>query len=256
MKTYKWLVKWLLIVSTPFAAHADQLLVLSAAAVKTSVAQVPEVFAAGSEDRVRFQFGTSGAMRDTAIDGVPFEVVIVPPAVMTELAARDLVDVSTQQPLGVVRLGAAVAKGQSPIDLTDIAALKRALTQARSVGIADPARGATSGIYLSKLFANLGLGEEMKSKLKLYAEGQNAMEAVARHEIEIAMGQFSEASSVAGLEPLVPLPEGVQLKTIYVAAIGKHAPHPIAARRLLELLSSPSVQQSFMKNGFDEVAKP
>jgi molybdate transport system substrate-binding protein len=256
LKTFKWLATWLLIASTPFAVHADQLLVLSAAAVKTSVAQVPELFAGMGEDRVQFQFGTAGAMRDKAIQGEPFDVVIVPPAAMTELLARDLVDASSQQPLGTVRLGAAVAKGQPQIDLTDITSLKRALMQARSVGIADPARGATTGIYLSKLFVNLGLVDEMKSKLKVYAEGQNAMEAVASHEIEIAMGQFSEASSVEGLEPLVPLPEAAQLRTIYVAAISKHAPHPFAAKRLVDLLISPIVQYSFRKNGFDAGSKP
>jgi molybdate transport system substrate-binding protein len=124
------------------------------------------------------------------------------------------------------------------------------------VGIADPDRGATTGIYLSKLFANLGLVDEMKSKLKVYAEGQDAMEAVARHEVEIAMGQFSEASSVAALEPLVPLPEAAQLKTIYVAAMGQHAPHPLATQRLMDLLVSPTVQQSFRKNGFEAGSNP
>ena len=256
MKFFLWLTTGLLIAGTSFVAHADQLFVLSAAAVKTSVTKVPELFAGMGEDRVQFQFGTAGAMRDKAIQGDLFDVIIVPPVAMTELVKRNLVDASSQQPLGTVRLGAAVAQGHPPVDLSDITALKRALTEAQSVGIADPARGATTGIYLSKLFANLGLVDEMKSKLKVYAEGQDAMEAVARHEIEIAMGQFSEASSVAALEPLVPLPEAAQLKTIYVAAIGKQAPHPLAARSLMDLLVSPTVQQSFKKNGFESGSNP
>jgi molybdate transport system substrate-binding protein len=256
MKNFKWLATWIWVAGTTFAAHADQLLVLSAAAAKTSVAQVPELFASAGADRVQFQFGTAGAMRDKAMQGALFDVVIVPPAAMAELVARNLVDASSQQALGTVRLGAAVAKGGAPLDLADVAALKRVLIQAQSVGIADPARGATTGIYLSKLFASLGLADEIKSKLKVYPEGQNAMEAVAAHEIDLAMGQFSEASSVVGLEPLVPLPEAVQLKTIYVAAMGQQAPHPLAARRLLDLLISPAVQHAFRSNGFDVGTKP
>ncbi len=251
MKNSKWLATWLLAAACTLAAHAEPLQVLSAAAVKTSVAQVPELFAGAGDDRVQFQFGTAGAMRDKAIQGALFDVVIVPPAAMAELVARNLVDAASQQALGTVRLGAAVAKGGAPLDLADVAALQRMLTQAGSVGIADPARGATTGIYLSKLFARLGLADAMQSKLRVYPEGQNAMEAVAAHEIDVAMGQFSEASSVAGLEPLVPLPEAVQLKTVYVAAVGQHAPHPVAARRLLDLLASPPVQQAFRANGFD-----
>ncbi len=251
MKFFSCLTASLLIAGASCAVHADQLLVLSAAAVKTSVTKVPELFAGLGEDRVQFQFGTAGAMRDKAIQGDLFDVIIVPPVAMAELVKRNLVDASSQQPLGTVRLGAAVAQGHPPVDLSDLAALKRALVAAQSVGIADPARGATTGIYLAKLFANLGLVEEMKTKLKVYAEGQDAMEAVARHDIEIAMGQVSEASSVAALEPLVPLPEAAQLKTVYVAAIAQHAPHPMAARRLMDLLVSPTVQQSFKKNGFE-----
>jgi molybdate transport system substrate-binding protein len=256
MKNVTWLATWLLAAGAACAAHADPLVVLSAAAVKTSVAQVPELFASLSEDRVQFQFGTAGAMRDKAMQGEPFDVVIVPPAAMAELVTRNLVQVASQQALGTVRLGAAVAQGAAPVDLADVMALKRVLSQAKSVGIADPARGATTGLYLAKLFVQLGLADEMKPKLKVYPEGQNAMEAVAAHEVEMAMGQFSEASHVAGLEPLVPLPEAAQLKTTYVAAIGQQAPHPLAARRLLDLLASPPVQHSFSLNGFDVGTKP
>jgi len=256
MPKIKWLVTWLWAAGTIFAAHADPVWVLSAAAAKTSVTKVPALFAGISDSQVQFQFGTAGAMRDKAIQGELFDIVIVPTAAMNDLVTRQLVVASSLQPLGTVRLGAAVAKGATRLDLTDVTALKRALIQAKSMGIADPSRGATTGIYLSKLFANLGLAEEMKAKLKVYPEGQNAMEAVAAREIEIAMGQLSEATTVTGLEPLVPLPEAVQLKTVYVAAISQHAPHPLAARQLLDLLTGPQVQNLFRSNGFDVGTKP
>ena len=256
MKRLLCLAAWLLVAGASVAAYADQLVVLSAAAVKTSVATVPARFAGTGEDSVQFQFGTAGAIRDKAMQGEPFDLVIVPPAAMAELVKRGLVDGTSQQALGTVRLGAAIALGHAPIDLGDITALKRVLTEAKSVGIADPARGATTGIYLAKLFASLGLADDMKSKLKVYAEGQDAMEAVAHHDIEIAIGQISEASAVAALAPLVPLPEAAQLKTVYMAAMGQHAAHPVAARRLLDFLVSAPVQLLFRSNGFDSGSNP
>jgi molybdate transport system substrate-binding protein len=255
MKFPHWLGAAALSISVAMPALADELLVLSAAAVKTSVTPVPALFAGTGADTVQFQFGTAGAMRDKAIQGELFDIVIVPPAAMDELVKRNLVDPASRRPLGTVRLAAAVAAGTRPPELNDVAALRQALLQASSVGIADPARGATTGIYLSKLFVSLGLGEEMKTRLRVYPEGQNAMEAVAAHEIDMAMGQFSEASMVAGLAPRVALPEAAQLKTTYVAALGLHAPHPVAAQRLLDLLGSARVQQSFTANGFDVQAR-
>ena len=256
MTTAQWLAASALALCAGVPAHADQLTVLSAAAVKTSVAPVPALFSAQSEDRVQFQFGTAGAMRDRATQGERFDLIIVPPAAMAELVARNLVDAASQQPLGTVRLGAGVASGHAALDLRDLDALKRALVAAQSVGIADPAKGATTGIYLAKLFAQLGLSDDLKTKLQVYPDGQNAMEAAASHAVDIAIGQFSEASTVAGLEPLSALPEAAQLKTTYVAAIAQQAPHAALARRLLDLLVSKPVQRSFHANGFDTGAAP
>ena len=234
----------------PDSANAEDLAVLSAAAVKAPVELVPLLENARG-NQVRFTFGTAGAMRDRAVNGTPFDVIIVPPATMTELVKQNLVVESSTRPLGVVRLGAAVAKGASYPDMGNQAAIKAALLAAHSIGIADPAKGATTGIYLTKLFGTMGIAEEIKPKLKLYPDGQQAMEAVAKHEVAIAMGQISEAVKVAGLEPLMPLPDEIQLKSIYTAALATHTTHPTEAAQLIELMLGPETQASFKTNGFD-----
>lgn len=245
-----------LMVSAAWSAQADEVLVLSAAAVKTSIQGVPALLAAQGPDSAKLRFGTAGAMRDEAIGGAAFDIVVVPPPAMAELVKRGLVDPATQRLLGAVRLAAAVAAGRTMPDLSDVEAFKRSVLQANSIGIADPAKGATTGIYLAQLFDKLGLAEAMKTRLKVYPEGQVAMEAVAAQEIDMAMGQMSEGSTVPGLAPLALLPDAVQLRTVYVAGVAQKAPHPQAARKVLDLMLSPAVQQSFKRNGFDAVAQP
>ena len=237
-------------------AQAEEVLVLSAAAVKTSIQGVPALLAAQGPDSAQLRFGTAGAMRDEAIAGAAFDIVVVPPPAMAELVKRGLVDPATQRPLGAVRLAAGLAAGRPVPDLSDLEAFKRSLLQANSVGIADPAKGATTGIYLAGLFDKLGLAEAMKTRLRFYPEGQLAMEAAAAKEIDMAIGQMSEGSTVPGLSPLALLPDAVQLRTVYVAALAQRAPHPQTARKAMDLMLSPAVQQTFRRNGFDAVAQP
>lgn len=238
------------VVLATLPARAADLVVLSAAAVKTAVAAVPALLEREGGDHVRFVFGTAGAMRDAAVGGTAFDVVILPPAALGELVKQNLAVAGSETPLGTVLLGAASAADAAAPQVGSIESLKAALQAAPSIGIADPARGATSGKFLDKLFGILGMADVVRPKLKLFPEGQAAMEAVARHEVALGLGQMSEAAPVAGLS-LAPLPDAAQLKTTYSGALAARSAHPEAARRLLDSLSSAPVQTAFKANGFD-----
>jgi molybdate transport system substrate-binding protein len=231
-------------------AFAGDLVAFSAAAVKSSLADLPMAFQAQTGRTIHFEYGTAGAMRDKAMQGDSFDVIIVTPSAMKELEAKSLVDAKSELTLGTTSLGAGVAKGHRPPDIGTVEAFKKTLLSASSIGIADPARGATTGIYLAQLFEKLGLSEQIKNKVKVFPDGQNAMEAAARGEVEISLGQISEAAPVKGLGPLALLPDDVQLRTVYVAAIAAKAPNPAAAAMLLEAVKSAPIQQALQANGF------
>jgi molybdate transport system substrate-binding protein len=177
-------------------------------------------------------------------------VIIVTPSAMKELEAKSLVDAKSELTLGTTSLGAGVAKGHPPPDIGTVASFKKTLLSASSIGIADPARGATTGIYLAQLFEKLGLSDQIKNKVKVFPDGQNAMEAAARGEVEISIGHMSEAAPVKELGSLVLLPGDVQLRTVYVAAIAAKAPNPEAAAKLLDAVKSAPIQQALQANGF------
>ncbi|HWZ48194.1 MAG TPA: substrate-binding domain-containing protein [Herbaspirillum sp.] len=231
-------------------AFAADLVAFSAAAVKSSLADLPMAFQEQTGRAVHFEYGTAGAMRDKAMQGESFDVIIVTPSAMKALEAKSLVDAKSELTLGTTSLGAGVAKGHSAPDIGTVASFKKTLLSASSIGIADPARGATTGIYLAQLFEKLGLSEQIKNKVKVFPDGQNAMEAAARGEVEIALGQISEAAPVKGLGPLTFLPDDVQLRTVYVAAIAAKAPNRAAAAMLLETVKSAPIQQALQANGF------
>lgn len=235
---------------TATAVQAETLRIASAAAVKTAVADVPRWLAERHGDTAQFDFGTAGAVRDRVVADPTIDIIIVPPAVQKDLTRMGLVDDSSLTVIGTVSLGLAAAVGEPVVALGSTDDLRRILLDAPSIGMADPAKGATSGIFLAKLFETLGIRDAVGSKLRYFPDGQGAMEAAARHEVALSMGQTSEAVSVSGLNPVLPLPDAVQLRTTYVAALSTHSQHPDAARRLLTLLASPEGIEAFRRAGF------
>ena len=240
-----------IVASLTRAASADDLDVLAASAVKKAVEGVPAQVETATGDHVRFTFGTAGGIHDKAAAGTDFDIVILPPAPLDDLSRRGLVVPGSRRDLGTVRLAAAVRSGAVHPALENVAELKDTLLAAPSIGLADPATGATTGIYLAKLFQQLGMADALRSKVKVYADGLNAMAAVARGEVAIGLGQMSEITPVQGVELVGPLPETVQLKTIYAAGLGSKVGDKPSARKLLDLLTSPAMAAAFRANGFD-----
>ena len=127
---------------------------------------------------------------------------------------------------------------------------------ASSIGMADPATGATSGIYLAKLLEQLGVMDAVRPKLKFYPEGQVAMEAAARGEVAFGLGQVSEILPVVGTDLVGTLPEALQLKTVYAAGLAAGGRNKEAASRLMRYLSGPKAVASYKAQGFETDLAP
>lgn len=229
--------------------QAADLVVLSAAALRSAVAEVPARFQAATGHHVAFVFGTAGAIRDKVVAGEAVDVVIVPPLQLDQLVRLGLADGRID--LATVRLGVAVGAGAKLPAIATEAEFTQALLDARSIGFAEPASGATSGVYLTKLLLQMGVADTVRGKLKLYPDGTGAMEAVARREIALGLGQISEIKPVAGVDLVGPLPDDLQLKTIYATAVATKSAAPDAARALLAQLGAPEMAAIFKANGFD-----
>jgi molybdate transport system substrate-binding protein len=234
------------------SAGAAELVVLSAAAVRPVLEQVPALFAQATGNKVTVSYGTAGAIGDKVAAGDRADLVIVPPAQMEALAKDNLVIAGSKSDLGLVRLGAAVRAGAPKPNIASAESFKEAVLAAASFAFADPKSGATSGIYLDKLMAQLGIADRVRPKLKLYPDGTNAMEAVARGEVDLAAGQISEALPVKGVVLVGALPDALQLKTIYAGGLATKSAAPPEAKALLAFLTSPAVASLFQQAGFEK----
>ena len=231
--------------------RAENLVVLSAAAAKISLEDISKQYQRMSGNGITFSFGTAGEMSAKAQSGVPFDIIIVPPAPLADLTNKGIVADGSREDLGIVRLAAAVRAGAAVPDMSTEEKLKDALLNASSIGMADPGSGATSGIYLMKLMGTLGIGDAVHSKLKLFPDGQAAMEAVERGEVALGLGQKSEITPVAGVSLIGDLPQAVQLNTVYSAGLSANSFKKRSAQDLFKFMVGAEARTSFLANGFD-----
>lgn len=251
----RWLLGAMLTICVGVSAQAADLVVISAAAMKAAMASIPAEYAAATGDHVRFVFGTAGFVHDKVAGGESVDVVIAPPAPLKQLSNSGLVQGPTVKGLGETKLGAAVRQGAPHPKLANEDDFRTAVLAAPSLGIADPKTGATTGIYLVKLFDRMGLTPAIAPKLHVYPDGLEAMSAGARGEIALGIGQLSEILPVAGAELAGILPESLQLRTVYAISLPAHPTHPEAARKLYDFLLARAAQGGFARFGF-EAAKP
>jgi hypothetical protein len=119
-------------------------------------------------------------------------------------------------------------------------AFKRALLNAKSIALADPAAGGPVGIYATALIERLGISAELKPKIKLIGGGVAPVEPVVKGDAEIGLTTISEIiQSQPAIEMVGPLPPEIQTFLVFTAAIPRNAKESTAAKALLDFFISP-----------------
>jgi molybdate transport system substrate-binding protein len=148
-------------------------------------------------------------------------------------------------------LGLAVRKGATKPDITTVDAFKRALLAAKSVV---RSKEGTSGLYFETLLTRFGIADAMRSKIILGGSGRIA-ELVARGEADMAVQQIPELFPVAGVDFVGPLPDELQLYTVFSAGIGAACKDESAAKALIDALIAPAAAKQFRAKGLEPIAR-
>ena len=222
----------IMLLSVGGLAHgmAAEIRVLSAAAFRPVLDSFLPPFETRSGNTVIVVTDTAGGVAARVARGEAFDLAILTPATVAEPQRDGKLILVT--PIASVGLGVAVKEGAPKPDISTPAAFKATLLAAKSVAMVDPSSGGTSGIYLAKMFEQMGIAAEMKPKLVL-AKGGLSAEPVAEGQAALALGQASELLAVKGVTMVGPLPGGLQSRTVYVAGM-----NPKAAEAPLILLAA------------------
>jgi molybdate transport system substrate-binding protein len=133
-------------------------------------------------------------------------------------------------------------KATAPIpDISTVDSFRAALLTTRAVAYVDPASGATSGRYLATLFQTMGIADAMAAKSVL-VQGGLAAETLQDGRADIALQQISELMGVHGVVVAGPLPEEIQLHTVYSGAIAAQTVHSDEALVILSDMKGETAQ--------------
>ena len=110
---------------------------------------------------------TAGALQKRIEGGEAFDVAVITPGVLDQLAGKNKVVPATKANLARVAIGVMVRPDAKLPDISTVDAFKQALMDAKSIAYINPASGGSSGIYLDKLFEKMGIADAIRAKAKL-----------------------------------------------------------------------------------------
>lgn len=197
---------------------------------------------------VSVSYGTSASIRERVAAGEAVDAVLATSEVIAELAKAGQLASASITPLGRAGIGLGIRKGARRSAIATAAALKQTLLAAASVAYA---QDGASRVHIERMFEQLGIAAEMKTKARLEQGSVRAAEKVVAGEAEILLTLVSEILPVEGMELLGPLPAEFQSDVSFAAAVGAHAPSAGSARAFIGCVAAPAAAAAFRERGIE-----
>jgi molybdate transport system substrate-binding protein len=203
-------------------APAAEITVLSAGAMRSVLQELAASFERASGDHLTFTYGTAGEVAQRLAAHDVFDVAVATKPRLQTLEAAGTIVADSIVVIGRSPIALAVRQSAAKPDISSVEAFKKALLAASSIAYTDPASGGTSGIHMAQVMHDLGIFDEIKSKIKPVTGQPGAPPsvggAVARGEAEIGLQPISELSNIAGIEIVGLIPEQLQTPDLTYAA--------------------------------------
>jgi len=238
-----------LVASFASSASADEIRVLTAAAVQVPVTSAAEQFTRDTGHRVVFEFATAGQVDIRLSAGAKPDIVINGSGRIAARTSKGADSAPFVRDLGTVRMGVAVRKGAARPDLSSVAKFRESLVRAESISYGDPEGGATTGLHFSRIIDQLDLREILKPKTVLAANGLDVVQKVTRGQVEMGITQVSEILHMDAATYAGPLPDALQLATTYTAWVPDRDNK--TAQLFVEAMTNTQGRERFRVAGFD-----
>jgi len=214
--------------------QAAELRVVSSNGVTGLLHELGARFEQASGNTLLVHYDTTQALTNSINAGEDFDVAILTHTAAEALAASGKCGPGTD--IARSGIGVAVRAGAARPDVSNAAALKRALLAATSVGFSS---SGASGLYVEQLLRRLDVAQQVNAKAQRYPSDQLAAR-LAAGEVELVIQQISEIHVMQGAVYVGPLPEQLQHDTTFSASVAAHTHDPTAAQALVAFLAAPA----------------
>jgi molybdate transport system substrate-binding protein len=225
--------------------------ILSGGAAQGLVAGLAEIFKTRTGFGIEGEFGAVGVMADKLRGGAATDLVILTRAMLARLAEENLIDPASIADVGVVETALAIRAGDPKVAVTNESDLRDVLRAADAIFVPDT-RAATAGIHVAKVLDQLGIADEVASRLKIFPNGATAMRQLAASDARRPIGctQATEIIATQGIALSGSLPPGCELATTYTAGVTTRAAHAAQASALIGLLTGAAQRELRRRVGF------
>jgi molybdate transport system substrate-binding protein len=226
--------------------------ILSGGAAASAVNGIQAAFETGNRCTIEGTFSAVGEMRDALLRGEPCDVVILTRAIIEQLIASGQVRPGSARSLGKVQTGIAVKHGTPAPQVDSPATLAQAFRQANAIYCPDTKKS-TAGIHFMRVLTELGLEQEVRTKLREFANGATAMKEMAQcNELKlIGCTQATEINYTAGVVLVANLPKEFELATDYTLGVCAQTTQPVLAQTLADWLTGAQSEQVRRQGGFE-----
>ena len=204
-------------------------------------------FERASGHKVAISYDPAKVMMERIARGEVADLAILGGSAIDDLIKAGKIAAGSKRTISSCGVGVAVLAGAKKPDIGSVEAFKRALLAAKSVAWTQ--EGA-SGMYFSKLIERLGIAEPLQAKA-VRLPGGLVGELVAARKAELAIQQIPELMAVPGIELVGPFPPEIQVTTVSVAGIFSASSQPVAAKALLDHLTTPAAARVLKAKGME-----
>ena len=188
----------------PSANAQTEITLLSPNPIQKTIDKLVADFQAKTGNQVKITYGTGVSTRKTVADGGALDVSLLF-APFDDALKTGNVNKKTATVVARLRLAIAVKKGAPKPDISTADAVRKTLLNAKSIVSVDPAQGSVGGAALLAL-QKLGIAEQVKPKMKWVSGGGVVQDAVAKGDVEIALGPYLSDMRNPGLDVVGALP--------------------------------------------------
>lgn len=228
-------------------AYAAEIKVASTQATEEAYKELVAQFEKATGHKVTTYFSGTVNVSKKLADGEQYDLIIMSQPAIEEQIKLGKVAAGSRVDFASSGTGLAVKKGAPKPDIGTVDALKKTLLAAKSIGYST----GPSGVYVVSMFDKLGIGNEVKPKLKQTPSGVFVGTLIASGETEIGFQQISELVHFAGIDYVGPLPADVQRTTMFSTGIHTQAKEAEAAKALVKFLTAPAAAPVIKKHGLE-----
>lgn len=227
------------------SASAAEITLLSPNPIKETIDRLVADYEAKSGNHVTVTYGTGVGTRETVAKGGAKDVTLLF-APFDDAIRTGNVDRGSETVVATLRLAIAVKKGAPKPDISNLAAVKATLRNAKSIASVDPKQGSVGGAVLLAL-DKMGMTKEIEPKIKWMPGGGDVQRSVAAGQDEIAFGPYLSDMRNPGIDVVGALPPAAATPVDITGFLSTNVKDRATAKSLIDYLRSADAAAEWRK---------